>query len=136
MRGLVHRCLVIEDFVHCAERKDQDQAKSRDEGEEFLLLAHGLLRCGKFRAAAARYSSTNRNAWPVGSRSIMARWKPSLACASWGIATTSGVMNCAPALRSRSVSTAMFWVTSVVCQCQRSVALVSAGSGRAPGGVM
>ena len=45
-------------------------------------------------------------------------------------------MNCAPALRKRSVTARMSLVTSVVCQCQRSLALVSRGIGRPPGGVL
>jgi hypothetical protein len=41
--------------------------------------------------------------------------KPNCAGASWGIATTSGVMNRTPALRNRSVTAWMSLVTSVVC---------------------
>ena len=64
------------------------------------------------------YSSIRRIAWPFGSRTITDFLKPSLACASGGIATTSGVINCAPALRNRSVSARISFVTTLVCQCQ------------------
>ena len=72
-----------------------------------------------------RTSSISRMAWPLGSRIITAFLNPSLACASCGMSTTSGLMNCAPVLRKRSVAAPMSLVTSVVCHCQRSLALVS-----------
>src|SRR4051794_20426780 len=108
MRGLRHRRLVVEDLIKRAERKDQNQTKACDEIEH-------------------DYSSIRRIAWPFGSRTITDFLKPSFPCVSCGIATTSGAINCAPALRKRSVTAWISFVTTVVCQCQTSLDRVSAG---------
>src|SRR5438105_4901102 len=116
-----------------AERKDQHQAKPGDESEGLILLVHDSLRTF-FRRC--RYSSTSRTAWPLGSRIISAFLKPSLPCASCGMATTLELMNCAPAWRNRPASAWILLLTSVTCQFQRSLALLSAGISRPPGGVL
>src|SRR4029453_6157259 len=59
---------------------------------------------------------------------------PGFPCASGGMATTLELMNGAPAWRNRPASAWIFRLTSVGCQCQRSLDLVSPGITPPPGG--
>src|SRR5262249_14466815 len=49
---------------------------------------------------------------------------------------TLELTNCTPDWRNRPASAWIFLLTSVGCQCQRSLALVSAGIKRPPGGLL
>src|SRR5262249_56086820 len=50
--------------------------------------------------------------------------------------TTLALTNCTPDWRNRPARAWILLLTSVGCQCQRSLALVSAGIKRPPGGLL
>src|SRR5262249_29414990 len=120
MARLRHGRLVIENLVERAERKDEHQTQSGDEVDDLVRLAH-CFAPPREAFQHCRYSSTSRNACPLGSRIITAFLKPNLACASGGMATTLALTNCTPDWRNRPASAWMLLLTSVGCQCQRSL---------------